>query len=361
MTDIFRARVARVRRLRLTPITLRSLRRRRRRGPALVCGGSNQPARGAGERADKLGRSRPSLFAAALLFSTRFGPDITLSALQGFNLGATNGWQSFGGQDLATGYTWPIDLWGGTIKLQVLVDTAVVPSTVGNYIQNEIQTVAGPNGRQTRALYQAVLRQGGGATQDPLLAIPHIVPGDVYISEWIKFQPDLAQKMGPNSWRVFFEWKTGPLGGVNNAGDYRLISYVYTDSSGNPYWFTHLDNLSSPAGTPYHEYWSQSEHGVPVPQGQWFKFEVYWHNARDSTGYAWEAINGQVVVDQYGPNSGCCPVNRIMIAQNYSGGTYDQKPAYQWVTDVQIWDGIPPSAHTALKSPSDSSSATTGH
>ena len=39
--------------------------------------------------------------------------------------------------------------------------------------------------------------------------------GDMYISFWLKLQPDLLEKMTPQNWRAVFEWKTG--------GDYRLI------------------------------------------------------------------------------------------------------------------------------------------
>ena len=38
--------------------------------------------------------------------------------------------------------------------------------------------------------------------------------GDMYISFWIKLQPDLQAKMTPQTWYEVFEWKTG--------GDYRV-------------------------------------------------------------------------------------------------------------------------------------------
>ena len=52
------------------------------------------------------------------------------------------------------------------------------------------------------------------------------------------------------------------------------------------------------------------------------------------------AVNGQVIVDRYGPNIGVsnAPINRIAMA-NYSGTPY---PVYQWIDDVEIWNGFPP-------------------
>ena len=338
----------------LTPMTHGSSPRGRRRGLAPVLAARKQQAGVIGERVPELRRTRTSLLAATLLFSTSFGPDITLSVPQGFDSGATNGWQYFSGPNIGvSGRTlqtaWPT-LWGNSIALQVLVDATATSSTVGNYIQNQIQTVAGPSGSQTQALYQEVVQQAGGSTQDPLLLRPRIDPGDVYISEWIKFQPDLAQKMGPNAWRAFFEFKT--------AGDFRIASYIHTDSRGSPYWLTHGDNVAN-GGLSYQEFWSQSSHSVAVPQGQWFHLELFWHRSGHfdvNGGRFWEAVNGQTLVDEsnatypthntsmMGVNN--APVNRIMIAQVYSGGRFDQKPAFQWVTDLQIWDSIPPLAPT---------------
>jgi hypothetical protein len=55
------------------------------------------------------------------------------------------------------------------------------------------------------------------------------------------------------------------------------------------------------------------------------------------------AGNGQVIFDHYGPNRGVnnAPINRIMMPNLYSSAPY---PIYQWVDDVQIWDGFPSDA-----------------
>jgi hypothetical protein len=56
------------------------------------------------------------------------------------------------------------------------------------------------------------------------------------------------------------------------------------------------------------------------------------------------AVNGQVIADRRGPNMGINskPVNRIMMPNLYTGGLY---PAYQWVDDVEIWNGFPPAGN----------------
>lgn len=347
-----------------TPIILRSLRRGLRLALAQVLYASNHRADATGGWQPNSRQNKTSLLAATLLFSTTFGPDITLSAPQGFESGSTNGWQyfsrpNFGVPGPALQTAWP-NLRGNSIALQVLVDATATPSTVGNYIRNQIQTVVGPTGSQAQALYQEVVRQVGRSTQDPLLLRTRTEPGDVYISEWIKFQPDLVQKMGPNAWRVFFEFKT--------AGDFRVASYIYTDSRGRPYWFTHGDNVAN-GGLSYQEFWAQRNESVPVPQGQWFHLELFWHRSGKlgvNGGRFWEAVNGQTLVDEsdatdpahntsmMGVNH--APVNRIMIAQVYSGGRFDQKPAYQWVTDLQIWDGVPSTGPTAPQGSASSTS-----
>ena len=80
---------------------------------------------------------------------------------------------------------------------------------------NRIETVTGRDGNPTRALYSELKQRASGSTQDVLMLEPSREEGDMYISFWLKLQPDLLEKMTPQNWRAVFEWKTG--------GDYRLI------------------------------------------------------------------------------------------------------------------------------------------
>jgi hypothetical protein len=85
-------------------------------------------------------------------------------------------------------------------------------------------------------------------------------------------------------------------------------------------------------------YWTQTNSVVPVPIGQWFKFEVFWHRSTGTDGRVWVAINGQVICDKSGPNEILNPINRVYVTTNYGSGAY---PQYQWLDDLQIWSAFP--------------------
>jgi hypothetical protein len=53
------------------------------------------------------------------------------------------------------------------------------------------------------------------------------------------------------------------------------------------------------------------------------------------------AVNGKVIADYRGPLMGVnnASINRIAIQNVYSAAP---APQYQWVDDVEIWDGFPP-------------------
>ena len=270
--------------------------------------------------------SAPSIYGAELLFKSGFA---------GLQLGKpydceTSCWQDIEGSDPATGYTWAPQIWQGGGRFQLLADTLVTPETVGTYVFNEIQRVAGPRNQQTSALYSEIRERGGGATQIPYLLMPSTTAAqaDLYVSYWIKLQPDLLARLGPNSWRALFEWKT--------TEQHRFITYIYTDRLNKPDWFLKTDDLSGGAAKTL---WGSANRTVRVPIGDWFKFEVFWHRSAQDDGRAWQAVNGQVVFDHFGPMlGGNDPIERIMLTQVYAGGT---PPKYQWVDDIAIWDGFP--------------------
>jgi len=79
---------------------------------------------------------------------------------------------------------------------------------------------------------------------------------------------------------------------------------------------------------------------LPVPIGRWFKLEVFWHRCSGDDGRDWTAVNGQVICNHLGPNTGVDndPINRIFVSGIYGGGPY---PMHQWIDDLQISDGFP--------------------
>ncbi len=281
-----------------------------------------------------------------LLFSSGFEGSTAFSAPS--DCYTTGCWQNILGIDSSTGFAWPPTVWGGgPTRFQLIADATVDATTVGNYMFNQIQTVTGHNGTPTRALYQQMsqsgccgtLPQGGHPAQDAFTLQPVSELGDLYISYWLKYQPNLAQSLTPPNWRVLFEWKT--------SSDYRVIVSAVTwglDANGVNVplsWEIIGDNAAG--NLPYQRFWDVYNTTVPVPVGEWFKFEVFWHRSGGSDGRVWMAVNGQVIVDHSGPNVGVnnAAIDRIMMPNLYSGGSY---PIYQWVDDVQIWDGFPPDA-----------------
>ena len=118
--------------------------------------------------------------------------------------------------------------------------------------------------------------------------------GDMYISFWLKLQPDLLEKMTPQNWRAVFEWKTD--------GDYRVIATIASwedgcrgvKPNGPLYWRIQGDNEAN-GGLPHQVFWKVENCSHPVPVDEWFKFEVFWHRSHLSEGRVWMAVNGQVI------------------------------------------------------------------
>jgi hypothetical protein len=277
---------------------------------------------------------------ATLLFSSGFEGLTALNAPSGFF--GTGAWQDIVGADSTTGFTWPPNIWGGgPTHLQMIVSAPVDATSIGNYIFNQIQTVTGHRGTPTRAVLQQITQWGGSYTQNVLMLQPASEQGDLYISFWMKFQPDLLAKMTPQNWRALFEWKSA-------GDDYRMIAGVYSwddgcggiKPNGALFWRLAGDRVPD-FGLPYVEFWRVDNCSNAVPVDQWFKFEVFWHRSGGADGRAWMAVNGQVIADHYGPNMGVnnAPINRIFMPNLYSGTSY---PIYQWVDDMEIWDGFPP-------------------
>lgn len=271
---------------------------------------------------------------STLLFKSGFESATALSALSDyFTSGA---WQNITGTDAVSGFAWPGTVWGGQIRFQMNVGTPITLANIPNYMHNELQTVTGHGGGSTKVLYQELTIRGASGTQDTFMLQPTNESGDLYVSYWMKFQSDLASKMNPPTWRMVFEWKTG--------GDYRfkveVVSYTgIPKPNGEIFWASQADNNAN-GGLPYQAFWTIYDTSIAVPIDTWFKFETFLHRANDSTGRIWAAVDGHVICDQFGDNIGVnsASVDRIMFPNCYTDHPY---PAYQWVDDLEIWDGFP--------------------
>lgn len=292
--------------------------------------------------------------ASGLLFSSGYESPVVLAAPSSFF--GTGAYQSISGQD-GVG-SWPLSLpgWGaGPTHIQSLVDATVTASTIGNFINNRIEAVTGHGGGSTKALYQEVIQRGGsqGITQSSLQFQPSSEGGDLYISLWMKLQPDFYAKMNPQSWRSLVEWKT--------AGDYRLKLEIpsYEDGCAGvkpngqvaPFWRIAGDNNAN-GGLPFEVFWQVDNCSLLVPAGQWFKIELFWHRTHGTDSRVWVAIDGTVIFDVapvagvagctrtglFGVNNAA--INRIFLGLCYAGHPV---PIYQWTDQLEIWDSFPPS------------------
>jgi len=288
---------------------------------------------------------------ANLLFSSGFEGTTALLPPSGFY--GTGAWQSIVGIDSITGFAWPPNIWGGgpTHSQMIVSGTPIDATTLGNYQVNQIQTVTGHNGTPTQALYSEIMQSGCTGTnpmgscvdQDAFMLQPVGETSDLYISYWIKYQPDLVQKMNPPSpnWRVLFEWKTGVNG---DDGDYRVSAQLVTWGLGGPLsWHMQGDNVASAGSYTQVRYWEQYTTTDAQTLADWMKFEVFWHRSSGADGRVWMAVNGQVILDHLGSNMGVnnAPINRIFMPNLYGSTAF---PIYQWIDDLQIWDSFPPDA-----------------
>jgi hypothetical protein len=281
---------------------------------------------------------------AKLIFKSGYeGPAVVVDPPSGCSVNpATSCWQFVNGRDAATGFKWPISLWTKEGRYQLNDNFGTTPPA--NRIVNQIQTVTGPAGSPTQAMYQSLEYQT--QSTDPIThQDPYIIPqipssgpqGDIYIRQWFKL-PDLANNI--QGWRVLWQWKTG--------GDYRVSlsieNYARTGlPSGTPYWRLSGDNDANGPAPVLPPYWDLYDTTHPVPSDQWFKLEVFWHRGSqgDPNGRVWVAANGQQLFNYTGNLWGADDawINRVMVQQLYT-----RRPAKQYVDDVEIWDGFPADA-----------------
>ena len=253
-----------------------------------------------------------------LLFKSGFENGVSLSDFDPEN----DDYQYIVGGDV-DGFSWPIDVLGANVAESGL---HYVDSDNGEALVSEIQTVTGHDGTQTRALYNKELYDVE-ATQCPY-EILDLTEGnkDLYVKYWIKIDAESTQQS--DKWRTFFEWKTKDYAAGTG---FRLISFIYTDEEGAPYWHWQGD------ANPQNSIWEIDNRDIPVPLDEWFLTEFYWHWSEGDDGRALWKINGQVVGDHYGPTTlNSKPIDFIMLTQIYG----DANPKHQWIDDIEIWDGL---------------------
>ena len=231
------------------------------------------------------------------------------------------------GEDKTTGFSWPIDVLGASQSALHHIDDDGLQA-----VQAKIETVIGHDGKKTKALYNAEQYSAGESTQFPY-EILNITNGtkDIYIRYWMKI--DASSLTQPNKWRALFEYKTKDYKDPDEGGTgYRLISFIYTDEKGKAYWHFQGDaNSESPI-------WEIDNKTIPVPTNEWFLTEYYWHWSNGNDGKSVWKINGNVIAEHKGATTrNNKPIDFIILTQIYG----DANPKYQWIDDIEIWDGLP--------------------
>ncbi len=234
-------------------------------------------------------------------------------------------WQPIEGED-ASGYAWPMNIWGSDGALQVLVDSSL---PVGDYLSNELEETIGHDGTTTRALHLRQFQKAEDWTQDPYLIETKTEDSDLYVSYWMRFPDDLPSALGPDGWFAFLEWKTCCNG-------YRIAVYVYSDPDQNLYWYAHGDNETDDAPV-YEEYWQEENRDLAVPIGEWFQVEVFLHRSDGDDGRFWWRVNGETVADRMGPNRGAEDFDRWMPFTLYSNA----EAVDLWIDDIEVRDSLP--------------------
>jgi len=253
-----------------------------------------------------------------LLFKSGFEGNVYIDSIAYNN---NEDYRFIRGNDTETGYTWPINILGAENSALHYID-----DDNHKAVYAELQTVVGHNGNQTTALYLQE-NYNVDVTQCPY-EILDIKDGtkDLYMKFWIKL--DSVSLYKPNMWRTYFEWKSKKYA---KGRGFRLISFIYTDDDGIPYWHFQGDKNSE------HPIWEIDNKNIPVPCNKWFMNEFYWHWSEGNDGIALWKVNGQIIGEHHGPTTrNGNPVDFIMIGQIYG----DANPKHQWVDDIEIWNTL---------------------
>jgi hypothetical protein len=259
---------------------------------------------------------------ATLLFRSHLESGVVLN--DPYTDGSEIWWQDLLGAD-SSGFAWPLSVWGYDGILQMIVDAR---KPIDDYLVNELVTLPGRDGQPTRALHQVLKQMDYPWTQDPYyIETDGHEESDLYLRYDLRLPADLAVRLGTDGWLALCEWKT--------TADYRMAAYVYQDQVGALYWYIHGDNVVR--DVPYVEYWYRENRQVPVPAGEWFTMELFWHRGSGNDGRVWWAIDGQVVADFHGRTKIRNPINNLMIFTLYT----ESAPMEMWVDNIEVWDGFP--------------------
>jgi hypothetical protein len=248
-----------------------------------------------------------------LLFKSGFEDGIFISDIE-------DNYQVIRGTDAETNFSWPIDIlgsnFGGIHRIQ---------DDNGPAIDNYLETVSGPSGTETNALFQRV-NYDIGVTQSPY-QINNLQnnPTELFMTYWMK--TDDTSLQGPDKWRALWEYKTDNYN-ENNQNGFRMIAFMATDQNGELHWLFQGDK------NPTEAIWQVKNSTVPVIRNEWFKvsYHIKWSNGND--GYAAMMVNDQLIAEHTGPTTvNSDDMNFIILTLVYG----NKHPMHQWIDDIEIW------------------------
>jgi len=234
-----------------------------------------------------------------------------------------DGYQYLTGTDSASGFDWPISILGSNFS-----GIHRVNDDEGKAIDNKLVSIENVSKNTTKALFQKV-NYDVQVTQTPL-QINNIKenPNELYMSYWMK--TDNTSLKGKDEWRAIWEYKTKNYASYKDG--FRIIAFMAKDHEGKPYWLFQGDI------GPQQPVWQKENYELPLIMNEWFKVEFYIKWSPASNGYAFMKVNGKLIGEHYGPTThNADDLDFIMLTQVY-GNSY---PMYQWIDDIEIWNGIP--------------------
>jgi len=266
-----------------------------------------------------------------VIFQSGFESGVTIEAPNGIG---GQWWQSIVGEDSKS--NWARDLPDrASSRFQYLVPSE---KSLKDYVETRIDSVIGPHGIPTNALFMAVKTYDkagfghGWLTRNQYNLLWDATFKQAYARYWMKFQPDLNAVMPNNSWRNLMEWR-------ESGDDYRWSLYVIRSHKGGPLFWEVEAQLGVLGNSPVD--WRIVNTDVPVPIGEWFLLEVFWRHSGDD-GRVWVAINGKTIADHSGRNKKDSNLNKWNIFKVYTGeNSLDGGTAYQWIDDFEIDTDIP--------------------
>ncbi len=221
------------------------------------------------------------------------------------------------------------------------------------YVDSRLETVTGPKGNPTRALYMGVKEdypepEGDHQykTRNEFSIYPPLTMRQGYVSYWIKFQDNLKEiwRDGAQD-RMVMEWKESGPSHKDGAHQYRFNIHVRRINGRKLVW--------QMGGVNYTETSQEGDWSIVTDEevvvGEWFRIEVFWKQGSGDDGRLWLAINGEEVADYQGRlhhvSNPIQDINAWSPFKIYYGQNWIKDSStvglYQWVDDIEMWSAPP--------------------